>query len=124
MALQNIDANITLDLYNHDTTPSTVKAIQLDSQTRYIAAMLQSMGAEYGLDSNATVQLIVIRPDKVGVQITGTTFTYGDEGAQYDVDSGATVQLIVIRPDKVGVQITGTTFTYGDEGAQFLGPYA
>ena len=83
MALQNIEANITLDLYNHDTTPATVKAIQLDSQTRYVAAMLQSMGAEYGLDSGATVQLIVIRPDKVGVQITGTTFTYGDEGAQF-----------------------------------------
>lgn len=83
MALQNVEANITLDLYNHDTTPATVKAIQLDSQTRYVAAMLQSMGAEYGLDSNATVQLIVIRPDKVGVQITGTTFTYGDEGAQF-----------------------------------------
>ena len=83
MALQNVEANITLDLYNHDTTPSTVKAMQLDSQTRYVAAMLQSMGAEYGLDSGATVQLIVIRPDKVGVQITGTTFTYGDEGAQF-----------------------------------------
>ncbi len=83
MALQNIEANITLDLYNHDTTPATVKAIQLDSQTRYVAAMLQSMGAEYDIDSGATVQLIVIRPDKVGVQITGTTFTYGDEGAQF-----------------------------------------
>ena len=35
MALQNVEANITLDLYNHDTTPATVKAIQLDSQTRY-----------------------------------------------------------------------------------------
>lgn len=83
MALQNIDANITLDLYNHDTTPSTVKAIQLDSQTRYVAAMLQNMGAQYDVDSGAAVQLIVIRPDKVGVQITGTTFTYGDEGAQF-----------------------------------------
>ena len=83
MALQNVEANITLDLYNHDTTPTTVKAIQLDSQTRYVAATLQSMGAEYGLDSNATVQLIVIRPDKVGVQITGTTFTYGDESALF-----------------------------------------
>lgn len=83
MALQNIEANITLDLYNHDTTPSAVKAIQLDSQTRYVAAMLQNMGAQYDVDSGATVQLIVIRPDKVGVQITGETFTYGDEGAQF-----------------------------------------
>lgn len=83
MALQNIEANITLDLYNHDTTPSTVKAIQLDSQTRYVAAMLQSGGVQYDVDSGATVQLIVVRPDKVGVQITGETFTYGDEGAQF-----------------------------------------
>lgn len=83
MALQNIEANITLDLYNHDTTPSTVKAIQLDSQTRYVAAMLQNGGVQYDVDSGATVQLIVVRPDKVGVQITGETFTYGDEGAQF-----------------------------------------
>lgn len=83
MALQNIDANILLDLYNHDTTPTTVKAIQLDSQTRYVAALLQNGGAQYGIDSGATVQLIVVRPDNVGVQITGTTFTYGDDGAQY-----------------------------------------
>lgn len=83
MALQNIEANITLDLYNHDTTPSTVKAIQLDSQTRYVAAMLQNGGAQYDVDSEAEVQLIVLRPDKVGVQITGETFTYGDEGAQF-----------------------------------------
>lgn len=83
MALQNIEANVTLDLYQHDTTPSTVKAIQLDSQTRYVAAMLQNGGVQYDVDSEAEVQLIIVRPDKVGVQITGTTFTYGDEGSEY-----------------------------------------
>lgn len=83
MALQNIEANITLDLYNHDTTPATVKAIQLDSQTRYVAAMLQNGGVQYDVDSEAEVQLIVLRPDKVGVQITGETFTYGDESSEY-----------------------------------------
>ena len=83
MALQNVEANITLDLYNHDTTPATVKAIQLDSQTRYVAAMLQNVGMQYDVDSGATVQLIVVRPDNVGVQITGETFEYGEEGAQF-----------------------------------------
>lgn len=83
MALQNIDANILLDLYNHDTTTTTVKAIQLDSQTRYVAALLQNGGAQYDIDSGATVQLIVVRSDNVGVQITGTTFAYGEEGAQH-----------------------------------------
>ena len=83
MALQNVEANITLDLYNHDTTPATVKAIQLDSETRYVAARLQNVGVQYDVDSEATVQLIVVRPDKVGVQITGTTFTSGDESSEY-----------------------------------------
>lgn len=83
MALQTVEANITLDLYNHDTTPATVKAIQLDSETRYVAARLQNVGVQYDVDENATVQLIVVRPDKVGVQITGTTFTYGDESSEY-----------------------------------------
>lgn len=83
MALQNVEANITLDLYNHDTTHATVKAIQLDSQTRYVAAMLQNVGMQYDVDSGATVQLIVVRPDNVGVQITGETFEYGEEGAQF-----------------------------------------
>lgn len=83
MALQNVEANITLDLYDHDTTPTTIKAIQLDSETRYVAARLQNVGVQYDVDSGATVQLIVVRPDKVGVQITGTTFTYGDEDAQF-----------------------------------------
>lgn len=83
MALQNVEANITLDLYNHDTTPATVKAIQLDSQTRYVAAMLQNVGMQYDVDSGATVQLIVVRPDNVGVQIAGETFEYGEEGAQF-----------------------------------------
>lgn len=83
MALQNVETNITLDIYNHDTTPATVKAIQLDSETRYVAARLQNVGVQYDVDSEATVQLIVVRPDKVGVQITGTTFTYGDESSEY-----------------------------------------
>lgn len=83
MALQNVEANITLDLYNHDTTPATVKAIQLDSQTRYVAAMLRNVGMQYDVDSGATVQLIVVRPDNVGVQIAGETFEYGEEGAQF-----------------------------------------
>lgn len=83
MALQNVEANITLDLYNHDTTPVTVKAIQLDSQTRYVAAMIQNVGMQYDVDSGATVQLIVVRPDNVGVQIAGETFEYGEEGAQF-----------------------------------------
>ena len=83
MALQNVEANITLDLYTHDTTPATVKAIQLDSETRYVAARLQNVGVQYDVDSEATVQLIVVRPDKVGVQSTGTTFTYGDESSEY-----------------------------------------
>ena len=137
MALQNIEANITLDLYNHDTTPSTVKAIQLDSQTRYVAARLQNMGAQYDVDSGATVQLTVIRTDKVGVQITGTTFAYGDEGAsflgpyaeltqvalavsgkllgQFKITSGTQILRTEIFTISTGVALDASTDEWADE---------
>ena len=111
MALQNIEANITLDLYNHDTTPSTVKAIQLDSQTRYVAARLQNMGAQYDVDSGATVQLIVVRPDKVGVQIVGTTFTYGDEGASFSGPYAELTQVALAVNGKMRGQFKITSGT-------------
>ena len=112
MALQNIEANITLDLYNHDTTPTTIKAIQLDSETRYVAARLQNMGAQYDVDSGATVQLTVIRPDKVGVQIAGTTFTYGDEGAQY---LGPYAELTLVALAVSGKLLGQFKLTSGDQ---------
>lgn len=111
MALQNIEANITLDLYNHDTTPSTVKAIQLDSQTRYVAARLQNMGAQYDVDSGATVQLIAVRPDKVGVQIVGTTFTYGDEGASFSGPYAELTQVALAVNGKMRGQFKITSGT-------------
>ena len=111
MALQNVEANITLDLYEYDTTPTTVKAIQLDSQTRYVAALLQSGGAQYGVDSGATVQLIVIRPDGVGVQITGTTFTYGDEGAQFLGPYAELTQVALAVSGKMRAQFKLTSGT-------------
>lgn len=40
MSLTNIVTNIDLDVYDHDLTPTTVKAIALDGQTRYVAAAL------------------------------------------------------------------------------------
>ena len=71
MALTNLQANITLDVYDHDGTKPTVKAIALDNDTRYVLANITNRGARYDIGSTPTVQLIVIRPDKVGVQIAG-----------------------------------------------------
>ena len=72
MALTNLVTSLVLDVYDHDTTPTTVKAIALDKQTRYIKATLTYRGADYPVDENATVTLTVIRPDKTGVQVTGS----------------------------------------------------
>ena len=72
MALTNLETTIILDLYDYDTTPSTIKAIQLDSNTRYVAAVIRNKGGIYDIGQSATVTLTVIRPDKVGVQITGS----------------------------------------------------
>lgn len=72
MALTNLVTSLVLDVHDHDTTPTSVKAIALDKQTRFIKATLTYRGADYPVDENATVTLTVIRPDKTGVQVTGS----------------------------------------------------
>lgn len=71
MALTNLQANITLDVYDHDGIQPSIKAIALDDNTRYVFANIQYKGETYDIGNDSTVQLIVIRPDKVGVQVEG-----------------------------------------------------
>ena len=71
MALTNLQANITLDVYDHDGVKPSIKAIALDNDTRYVLANITYRGERYDIGSGSTVQLIVIRPDKVGVQVIG-----------------------------------------------------
>ena len=74
MALTNLQANLALDVYNHDGTRPSIKAIALDDNTRYVLASIRNRGEIYDIGSEAAVQLIVIRPDKVGVQVTGQSY--------------------------------------------------
>ncbi len=73
MSLVNIRPAITLDIYDHNLTPSTIKAIALDSGTRFVAAMIRDRGEIYDIGQDADVALTVLRPDKTRVQITGET---------------------------------------------------
>lgn len=80
MGLTDISVNFGLDLYDHDTTPTTAKANALDSQTRIITAQVFNGGATYNVDENADVSLIVMRPDKVAVEIVGAVQPYDMDG--------------------------------------------
>lgn len=80
MALENIVTNIDLDVYDHDLTPTTIKAIALDSKTRYVAAALLKERNPYGIPQTASVTLTVLRPDNTGVQVTGSTYSYDADG--------------------------------------------
>lgn len=80
MALTNVVTNINLEVHDHDQTPSVVKSIALDSKTRYVAAALFMQGNPYGIPQTASVTLTVLRPDKTGVQVTGSTFSYDADG--------------------------------------------
>lgn len=84
MSLINIERTIELDVYDHDTTPSVVKAIQLDEGTRAVYAVIQNSRQGYDIGQNAEVKLTVLRPDKTRVQIVGETFGYnGTDGTIY-----------------------------------------
>lgn len=80
MSLINIEKIIELDVYDHDTTPSVIKAIQMDEGTRTVFAMIQNSRQDYNIGQDATVSLTVLRPDKTKVQIVGETFSYTGHG--------------------------------------------
>jgi glycerophosphoryl diester phosphodiesterase len=85
LSLINIEKTITLDVYDHDTTPSVIKSIQMDTGTRTVFAMIQNARQDYNIGQNAAVSLTVLRPDKTKVQITGQTFVSytGADGTIY-----------------------------------------
>lgn len=86
MSLINIEKTIALDVYDHNTTPSVIKTIQMDTGTRTVFAVIQNSGQVYDIGQNAAVSLTVQRPDKTKVQITGQTFGYtgyGTDGTAY-----------------------------------------
>lgn len=70
--MDRIVSTVYLDVYDHDTSPSTIKTISLDSQTRYVHAYLQKSGEIYNPDTSAIVTLTAIRPDKVGAETQGS----------------------------------------------------
>lgn len=81
MALTDVLTTIDLDVYDYDQTPTQIKAIALDSKTRYVAAAILLRGNPYDVGENSTVTLTIIRPDSAGVQITGSTYSYQGENA-------------------------------------------
>ena len=117
MALTNIETTIILDLYDHDTTPSTIKAIQLDSNTRYVAAVIRNKGGIYDIGENTTVTLTVIRPDKVGVQITGSPRAQSETTPDEQVITtyGAYAELSAAALAVKGTLRAQFMFTSGDQ---------
>lgn len=101
MALTIIERNVQLDVYDHDLTPSTIKAIALDSKTRYVGAEIHNGGQTYDVGQNTGVTLTVIRPDKTGVQVTGSTF-------QYTVGEGESVYGAYAELTQTALAISGT----------------
>lgn len=64
MAIEPVVSTVYLDIYDHDTTPTTIKTIASDNKTRFVQAYLQEQGAVYRPDPTATAYLIALRPDK------------------------------------------------------------
>lgn len=101
MAMEPIVVDVYLDVYDHDTTPTTIKTIALDSQTRYVRAYLQRRGEVYQPDLNATVKLIALRPDKIGVEGTGSVIELvpasGDDDAIYGLNAEITQAMLAVQ---------------------------
>lgn len=116
MSLSDISTTISLDLYDHDLTPSKIKAIALDSKTRYVNAQLTRGGQQYDIGQSTAVTLTIVRPDKTGVQVTGATYSYlvyidGTETTVY----GARAELTQTALAVSGALLAQFMFTSGEQ---------
>lgn len=139
MALENVITSLVLDVIDHDQSSATVKAIALDSKTRYVKATLVQHGIDYPVDESATVTLTILRPDNVGVQITGSVVDVdnadrtgtikgvyselsqaalaksGTLKAQFKLTSGEQILRTEIFQVKNGIALDGETDTWAGE---------
>lgn len=116
MAITNIIKSITLDVYDHDKTPKTIKSIAADNDTRYIAAEILCEGARYDIGESAAVELIILRPDKVGVDIVGSSYafsyetpgSYNPETDEYTPGETVTYYGVYAELDQAALAKSGT----------------
>ena len=109
MAVEVILSTVYLDVYDHDTTPSTIKTIALDSQTRYVEAYLKKNDENYNPDLSSVVTLTAIRPDKVGAESIGRVKllvpgTEDREETTYDEDGNPVTVIIPGEPAVYGLE--------------------
>lgn len=117
MALTILETNVVLDLYDHDGTRPQIKSIALDDNTRYVFARLTYKGQTYDIGSDATVKLIIIRPDKVGAQVIGETKVYEDYNEDETVSNvyGAYAELDQPAIAVAGMLLGQFVITSGDQ---------
>lgn len=77
MALTNLMTAITLDVYDHNATQTSIKSISCDSNTRFVRAALTYAHVPYKVSVNAAVALTVVRPDGAAVNIDGEAYNLG-----------------------------------------------
>ena len=104
MAIENVQKVITLDVYDHNSTTSTIKTIAFDNDTRYVAAEIRNEGKWFDIGSDSDVRLTIIRPDKVGVSISGEPypFEYSHSDGNIDPETG---QEIIVTDTYYGVYV-------------------
>ena len=113
--MQNIDTILTLDVYDYDLSPSTIKAIALDSNTRSVTAYITKNGQPYDV-GQSNVTLTVIRPDGVGAQVTGEAFEYEASVEDTTVTRhGAYAELSPATLAKKGTLLAQFMFTSGEQ---------
>lgn len=79
MALTNLMTAITLDVYDHNATQTSIKSISCDSNTRFVRAALTYAHVPYKVSVDAAVTLTVVRSDGAAVNVEGETYDSGAE---------------------------------------------
>lgn len=100
--MERVIITLTLDVYDHDLSEVSMKAIACDNTARRIKVRFLKSGATFDIENDAVVFLSVIRPDGVGVSVRASTIPYTDGGTVYGAEVGLSNAALEVKGTAYG----------------------
>ncbi len=100
--MDRVIVTLTLDVYDHDVSEVSMKAIACDNTARRVRARFLKLGSDYDIGNDAVVFLTVVRPDGVGVSVRCGTIYFSGEYNGYGAEGGLSDAALEVKGTALG----------------------
>lgn len=100
--MDRVTVTLTLDVYDHDVSEVSMKAIACDNTARRVRARFLKLGSAYDIGNDAVVFLTVVRPDGVGVSVRCATILFTGEYNGFGAEGGLSDAALEVKGTALG----------------------